>query len=733
MLPVRWSRDAARLRRFHLEARAVAALSHPNILLIHDLGTHEGCPYLVTELLEGQTLSARLQAGPLPAAEGAQLAVQIADGLAAAHEKGIIHRDLKPANLFLPEDGRVKILDFGLAKLTRGEPFRPGDSRAPTEAELTGAGRMMGTAGYMSPEQVRGRPVDPRSDIFSLGAVLYEMVTGQRAFLGESDVETMHGILRSEPRQLGGVDSEIPPALDRIVRRCLEKHPRERYPSARDLKLALEEAMAASGEVAAVPRGEKRRSVAVLPFKELRACPENAHLGIGLADATITELALVRSLLVRPTASILRYQDRPIDPVQAGSELAVDAVVDGSFQRSGSRLRVTVQLVDTGSGASLWGAKINTSLEDLFQMQDEVSRKIAAALEVELTPADEQRLARTARPEGAAYELYLRARGHLLRETLADLKQAIGLLDQAVKADPGFAPAWAGLSDACARMAFDFEPESTYYDRARTTCRQALALDPALPEGRYLQARLLWSPAGGFDHAGALRELAAAIAARPGLDEAHVLMGLVLFHVGLVREALREFEAALEIAPVNPHARLHLGSCHYHLARFREALDLSEAAMERAPAPWAYNLITLCHVQLGHLDQAALTADRMTRELQTRPAVHSLRGLIAACRGDSQAARRQIAITAENRKDYGHYHHAQYDIACIHALLGELRQAVEWLRQAARNGYPCFSFFACDRLLDPLRNDAGFARLMEELQAEGEGYRRLYTGFPSSG
>ncbi|HEX9636193.1 MAG TPA: protein kinase [Acidobacteriota bacterium] len=729
VLPAQWVQDADRLRRFESEARAAGALSHPNVLAVYDLGTYQGCHYVVSELLEGETLQMRLQQGPLPPRKAIDVAAQIAQGLAAAHDKGIIHRDLKPSNLFITAEGRVKILDFGLAKRS---PATPSGPDTPTRDPPTAAGTVLGTVGYMSPEQVRGGPADQRSDIFSLGAVLYEMLAGRRAFSDSSNVETMHAILRAEPPGLAQIDPSIPAALDRIVRRCLEKRPEERFQSARDFGFALEAVAAAAGPSGAPAGGGSKRSVAVLPFKDLARSAENAHLGVGLADATITELAQVKSLLVRPTAAILRYQDSPVDPAQAGRELGVDAVLDGSFQRAGPHLRVTVQLVGSADGTSLWGAKIHTSLEDLFRMQDEVSRKIATALQIELTPADQRRLARTSRLGGAAYELYIKGRVHLLRETLPDLRAAIESFQAAVNAEPNFALAWAALSDAYSRMAFDFEPETLWYGRAREMCDRALALDPALPEGRYLRGRLLWSPEGGFDHAGAMRELAAALAARPGLGEARVLLGMVLFHVGLVEEALGEFEAAAAIDPDNPHAHLHLASCRYHQRRFQQALELSEAAVRRAPAPWGYNLMTLCHIQLGHLDQAELTVDRLSRELPDRPAAQSLRGLIAVCRGDAEEARRQVALMAQTeKKGYGHYHHAQYDAACIFALLGEPRQAVEWLRQAARNGYPCHSFFARDRLLDRLRHDVGFQHLMDQLEAECDGYRQLYSELPT--
>ena len=417
VLPDRLAADAEALSRFEREARAVAALSHPNILSIFDFGQDRGVFFAVMELLEGQTLREKLAAGPLPSRRAADYATQIAEGLSAAHARGVVHRDLKPENLFVTKDGYVKILDFGLASrrpLNAAGREQAAASEHPraklnqtdvSTAFGTEPGVVLGTVGYMAPEQARGEPADVRSDIFSFGAVLFEMLSGTRPFRRDSPAETLTAILRDEPPEMPEEVRHASPALERIARRCLEKDPDSRFQLARDLAFALE---AIAGSPAPGPSairtvgetGERKRSVAVLFFKDLAGNPENAHLGLGLADSTITELALVKSLLVRPTAAILRYRDRMITPEEAGRELGVEAVVDGSFQRSGSRLRVTVQLVSTSDGRSLWGSKIDTSLDDVFQMQDEVSRKIAEALEVELSPADERRLARAARPSG---------------------------------------------------------------------------------------------------------------------------------------------------------------------------------------------------------------------------------------------------------------------------------------------------------------------------------------------
>jgi len=470
VLPERLTNDSRALARFEREAKAVAALSHPNILSIHDFETHQGIRYAVTELLDGATLREHLEGGAVTSRKAVEYALQISQGLAAAHEKGIVHRDLKPENVFVTRSGHVKILDFGLARAVAPSGAESG-ANAPTLEGGTEPGTVLGTVGYMSPEQVRGHPADSRSDIFSFGTVLYEMLTGRRAFRADSAVETMNAILTEEPAEFSTAGARsLPPGLERIVRRCLEKDSGQRFQDARDLGFAIEAVSGLTASEAAPPPPTEtpsgKRSVAVLLFKDLARNPENAHLGLGLADATITELATVRSLVVRPTAAILRYQDRSVDPQQAGRELGVEAVVDGSFQRSGSRLRVTVQLVSTTDGRPLWGTKIDSSLDDIFEMQDHVSRKIAEALQVELTPSEERRLARAARPVGRAYELYLKGRSLLFTETLEACNAAIEAFEEARDVDPKFALAWAGLAAAYARMELAFEPERDWLDWA---------------------------------------------------------------------------------------------------------------------------------------------------------------------------------------------------------------------------------------------------------------------------
>jgi eukaryotic-like serine/threonine-protein kinase len=711
------SREA--LLRFDQEARAAGALNHPNLLVVYDVGAQDGVPFVVTELLEGETLRDRLRRGPLPAAEAIALLRQALAGLDAAHRKGIVHRDLKPENLFLTADGRVKILDFGLAK--RLDAPRSGDE------SLTRAGMMLGTVGYTAPEQLSGQPALPASDLFALGAVLYEMVSGRRAFAGGTPLETLGRVLTADPPPLAAAGAQA--SLARIVARCLAKQPAARYGSVAALLVDLDAlgSPAAGDESSSAATGvlpSATRSVAVLPFRDLAGEAASAYLRLGLADATITELARHRGLVVRPTSAVLRYQEGAVDAGAAARELGVDTLVEGTYLRAGGRLRVSLQLIRVADRVSTWGTKVEGDAEDLFALQDEVARQVAVALLP--SPAGAAEPSPRAAPAGEAYDLYLQGRARLVRESLADYVAAINLFERARDADPSFALAWAGLADGYARMTFNFQPEGDWHQRAQAACEQALRLDPALPEGRYARGRLRWTPQQGWDHAGAIRDLHAAVTAVPGFADAHQRLGTVLYHVGLVDEGERHLEQTLAIDPGHLSGLGQLAFCRCHRGSFAAALAPS-LEVAHTLAPWDLYQLALCQLRLGQNREAAASAARIEEAQARQPLAASIRGVLAAGRGDFAAAREEARQVVAERAAWGHYHHAQYDLACIHALLGERDDAVDQLEAAAVNGYPCAPFFALDPLLASLRGEPRFATLLARLAAQRAGYARLYA------
>jgi tetratricopeptide (TPR) repeat protein len=364
-------------------------------------------------------------------------------------------------------------------------------------------------------------------------------------------------------------------------------------------------------------------------------------------------------------------------------------------------------------------------MDDLFRVQDEVARNLSRALEVELGGAEAAGRGGSRHREprdGRAYECFVRGRAHFLRATLDDYIAAADWFEKARDTDPHFALAWAGLADAYARLAFDFQPDGNWHERAESALAQALALEPDLPEGLYVRARLRWSPQGGWDHAGALRDALAAVAARPSLDEAHLRIGSILYHVGLIDEAIAQFQITLALSPQHLNARYLLGFCRYHQGLYEEALAVSGEVARQASAYWIVYQTALCELRLGRLAEAAATADRLGR------GGSPIRALLAALRGAREEARKEIGLAEEDRQAFGHYHHAQYDCACALSLLGEIEPGLDWLEAAAANGYPCTALFERDPFLDALRPHERFVRLLSELREATAGYRSLFAG-----
>jgi len=428
VLPAEFASDPDRLRRFEQEARATGQLNHPNILTVFDIGRHEGAPYIVTELLEGETLQERLRPGGLPLRKAVEIAIEIARGLAAAHDKGIIHRDLKPANLFVTIDGRVKILDFGIAKLAAPRSAHESAETAPVPG-ATEAGTALGTVGYISPEQLRGQPVDHRTDVFSFGCVLYEMLSGRRAFAGETTADTIAAVLGKNPAPLG---VGVPSALQGIVRRCLEKLPEDRFSSAHDLALALN-AVSETLLTGQAPSEPPAKSIVVLPFENLSPDPENAFFADGLTEELIADLSKVRVLRVISRTSAMLLKGSKKDVPTIARELNVRYVLEGSVRRAGNSLRITAQLIDAANDAHLWAEKYGGTLDDVFAIQEKVSRSIVDALKLTLTADEKHRLAARMIPDVKAFDLYLQARReayHLITEEALD--HAVRLTRQAL-------------------------------------------------------------------------------------------------------------------------------------------------------------------------------------------------------------------------------------------------------------------------------------------------------------
>ena len=753
VLPPGFSKDADRLIRFEREARAASALNHPNILTVHDVGTQDGAPYVVSELLEGETLRERLSSGALSSRRAVDYATQIARGLAAAHEKGIVHRDLKPENLFVTKDGRVKILDFGLAKLTRPETGGP-TTKAPTQTAGTEPGIVMGTVGYMSPEQVRGEAADQISDIFSLGAVLYEMLTGRRAFRGASAIETLNAILKEEPPEVSQTGRDVSPSLERITRRCLEKSREERFQSARDLAFALEEAAAASApsSAAAAPLRPRRspvprpvilgigviltlavlvaanvggirsrilggaapgriQSLAVLPLENLSRDPEQNYFADGMTEALITDLAQIRSLRVISRTSVMGYRATKKPLPQIGRELNVDAVLEGSVQRSGGRVRITAQLIEASTDRHVWAKSYERDLRDVLSLQSEVAQAVAGEIQAAVTPAEKSRLAKARPVDPAVHELDLRGRYQLNNAASEqDIRKAIGLFQQSLTKDPGDAPAHVGLAYGYASLTDFYLPPRETMPPARAAAIRALELDETLADAHVALGFI--HTAYDWEWSAAEKEFRRALELAPNFADAHDGYSSYLTVVGRSEEAMAEIRRARELDPLSVSIHSNALVNLFMLKRYAEALERGRMIFELDPNNgFAHTQLALVYVQLGRRSEAISEAEKGIQSFDS-PLNHATAGTVLAAVGERDRARRLLADLMEvSKKRYV----CPFEIGIIHLGLGEKDEAFRWLEKGYQDRSICMQYAKQDPRLTPLHGDPRYEDLMRRL------------------
>jgi TolB-like protein/tetratricopeptide (TPR) repeat protein len=681
VLPTHLARDPEALERFEREAKAVAALSHPNILSIFDFGRDGDVAFAVTELLEGETLRARLAAGPLPARKAAEYARGMAQGLAAAHEKGIVHRDLKPENVFVTRDGRVKLLDFGLARVLEPSPGSGSGSVAPTLG-LTEPGMVLGTVGYMSPEQVRGGRLDSRSDIFSFGTVFYEMLTGRRAFQRDSSVETMTAILRDEPPELSGGSGPLPPEMLEIVAHCLEKGPEERFQSARDLAFALrfgerEERSDRSGAARLAAAAERGASIAVLPFRNMSAARDTEYFSDGMTEEILNALTQIPTLLVAARTSSFAYKGKDTDVRQIGRELSVRTVLEGSVRQAGQKLRVTAQLVDVATGYHLWSDRFDREMSDVFAVQDEIARAITETLKVRLLGAEDSPLVAPATKDVEAYDLYLKGRYFWgRRQTRAAIEQ----FEAAVARDPEYAAAWTGIADSYAVWGFyGGIPTWEAFARARSAAEKAQELAPGTA-GVHLSLGII-EHYYGWDTAREERELRLAIEQSPRSYEGYFWLSLCWSVGGRFEESLEIARRGVEVEPHSANARASVGWAYAGSRRFEEARrEFSHAVSLDPEAAFPLWSLGFAEQQTGTYDAAISTLERgvavTAREHFFQLAL--LGGALAAANREREAR----AVLAELREKGTRVYVPPFDFAVLLASLGEQEEALAMLERA---------------------------------------------------
>ena len=748
VLPAEFAADAERLRRFEREAKATAALSHPNILDVHDVGTVDGVPYLVEELLEGESLKDRIERGALPAPEAVGIAVQIARGLAAAHEKHIVHRDLKPANVFVTRDGQVKILDFGLAKLVEGMPVGEADTLTHAPTGATEFGRVLGTVAYMAPEQARGIPVDPRADVFAFGVVLYEMVAGEQPFRGETATDTVAAILKEEPPPL---PASVPVQLAVVIEKCLAKEPERRYGSGHDVLVALEGAQ--SEETAPLwfllKRSVRRRpwllgtnamialavvvlaldlgglrgrllgtgeaggidSLAVLPLENLSGDPGQEYLAAGMHDALITNLGQVAGLKrVIARGSVMRFKGTTAPPKEIARELNVSGLITGSVLRSGDRVRVTAQLIDPASQAQVWAHSYEASLRDVLSLENDIVAAITREIKVQLTPQEKTRLATTRPVNPEAYEAYLKGRFHYYKLSREELDVAESYFRLALDHNPECALAYTGLAAVwLARTDAGFMTPGEALPKAKAAALKALELDDSLAEAHVIQANL---NVMDWDWPAADREFKRAIELNPGSAEARFMYSDYLITMGRTDEWRAEIARTLQLDPLNFFWRCFYGWHLVYGGQYDEAIAQLNQALGEEPDSSSVHLgLWGAYFKKGMGREALAEAKKFFAVLHDGEVVNALdegwaRG---GYRGAMRLAGEKLAARSERE------HVSAVRVARVFAHAGENGRALDFLEKAYERYETPLYHIVVGREWDALRPDPRFQALLRHM------------------
>ncbi|MCI0692011.1 protein kinase [candidate division KSB1 bacterium] len=736
-LPPDLTRDEEAKERFVNEAQAASALDHPNICVIHEIDeTDDGQIFICMAYYEGETLKKKIDRGPLPIDQTLDLAIQIAQGLAKAHEHGITHRDIKPANAMITKDGVVKIVDFGLAKLA-------GQSR------LTKTGSTMGTVAYMSPEQTRGTEVDHRTDIWAFGVVLYEMITAQLPFKGGYEQAVMYSIMNEDPAPITGLRANETMELERIVKKALQKDRANRYQYVDemlvDLKLTTRvlESKSAGTIKEKLPKRKRaflygsittflvlliagglyffpgRRgtinSIAVLPLANLSGDPEQEYFTNGMTEALITDLAQISALRVISRTSVMQYKEVKKPLPEIARELNVDAVVEGSVLHSGEHVRITAQLIEAETDRHLWAESYERDLRNVLALQKEVAQAIAREIKVKLTPHERARLASTREATPEVYHMYLKGRYYWSKRTQEELKKAIRHFQNALDEDPAFAPAYAGLADCYSQLGTVVigQPPTEMRTLAAAAAKRALEIDSEQAEAH---ASLAYVKLYQWDWFGAEQGFKRAIELSPSYPSAHLWYAHYLAARGRFGEALAEVKRAENLDPLSPIIRTQVGWILHKARRYDEAIEQYRKVLDVDPNfVWALWQLGSAYIEKAMYTEAIAVSEKAVTLSSRSP-------LIVASLGDAYAKSGRRAKAQELLNELSELSKQRYippiSLALIHISLGSKDQAFEWLEKAYQERSNGMAYLGVWSGWDPLRSDPRFIVLLKKMGVE---------------
>ena len=731
ILPPKLAEDLAedkdRMSRFVREAKFASALNHPNIITIHEIGEIDGMHFIATEYIEGETLKTQLKRESLSLKSTLEIALQVASALDAAHRAGIVHRDIKPDNIMVRHDGIVKVLDFGLVKLTATdspEVDREGETKMWVK---TSVGVIMGTVAYMSPEQARGQETDARTDIWSFGCVLYEMLTHQQPFQGETMTDVLANIIHREPDSILAHRRDTPAELERIIATTVRKDRDERYQSAKELfndlqqlqtRLLVEAEIIRSGEgerMAQIQPSPFLNSIAVLPFANLSAEKDNEYFSEGLTEEIIMNLSKLQMLKVIARGSIMRYVKEGKTHKQTANDLGVQYLLEGSVRRLRRDLRITAQLIDALRDVYVWAETYRGTMEDIFDIQEKVAAEIVQALQLRLSPDERQNLKKRFTENTGAYQLYLQGRFFWNKRSEEGLKTAIRYFEQAIEKDPHYALAWAGIADSYSLLGeFGNIPRKELYPKAEAAVKKALEIDNRLAEVHTSLASLLML--SKWDWANSEKEFKLALELNPNYATAHHWYSQWFLSMGRLEESLRMISWAAELDPVSQAILKDKGLALYYNRQYDEAIEMARKTLELDPNyAAAHRLLSLAYQGKGGFDEAIVETQKwgaLTRnKVETTVALAQLH----AVSGQIEEARKLIEVVEQDKLVIDQVYRG---LALVYAALGENDTAFKCLEKSYERHEEAILSLKVDPKVDPLRKDPRFIALLKKIGIE---------------